>query len=253
MAGAEWHPASGAREGDRVDNSVLGLPPELAVLGGPIAKKALGAAGSAASGIAGKVGSAAKAAGPIMTYEVAKTAMQHMGVPAELAGIIAAMIGGGRPTAPARPRAPRAPKAQTASPGQAPAPAGPSSTPAPVPTVQNSAASAAAPSPAAPAPPAPPVAAAPPSAKPAPRGRVKNPGPKNTPAATAKASAPGSSLTPEEEKEAAKLLAQGIPVDKVLKRITLSRQLTGQLGTPSPDAMRQAIDKRNATGRWDEQ
>jgi hypothetical protein len=62
------------------------------------------------------------------------------------------------------------------------------------------------------------------------------------------------SLSPEELRDAERWAAQGATPQVILDRIFMSRKLTSSLGTPTPDAMRQAVEFRNTKGRWpDEQ
>lgn len=205
----------------REDGNVLGMPPELVALSGAriataAATEGAGMAGRAIAGVKAAAGEAA----PILKYETIKLALQKMGVPHEAAGVVAMVMSGYRRGGAA--------KAETAA--------------------QAEAATASAPR-AARAEPAPAPAAARPETPRTPRApKAKAPSaPEKTPAATS-----GFSLTPEEERQAEKWLGAGVKPEVVAQRIVLSRQLTGATGAPSPDVMRAAIEKRNATGRWDE-
>lgn len=94
IAGKVWHPASGVKEGNRVDNSILGVPPELAALGAgavgrAVLKPGLNAAGRVAAGVTSAVGQAA----PIVGYEAAHHGLRAVGVPEPFATIGAGLFG----------------------------------------------------------------------------------------------------------------------------------------------------------------
>lgn len=55
-------------------------------------------------------------------------------------------------------------------------------------------------------------------------------------------------LTPEEAQEAVKLLEKGMPADKVLERITMARDLSGKLGTPTVDEVAKDWSYRKSRG-----
>lgn len=58
------------------------------------------------------------------------------------------------------------------------------------------------------------------------------------------------SLSPEETTQAERWMAKGVPPEEILNRILMSRKLTSATGAPTPQQMRNAVDQRNATGRW---
>jgi hypothetical protein len=59
-------------------------------------------------------------------------------------------------------------------------------------------------------------------------------------------------LSPAEAQQAVKWLDSGVPAEKVIERIQVSRKLTGATGAPTPDEAAAAISQRNTTGRWPE-
>lgn len=86
VAGKEWHPANGAGERTRVDNSLLGMPPELAAisalsLGRAVLRPGLSVAQRAISGAK----NVAMQAGPVVKYEATRTILEKLGIPAPLA------------------------------------------------------------------------------------------------------------------------------------------------------------------------
>lgn len=98
-------------ERGRVDNSVLGVPPELAAVGlAGVANAVTQPAISAVQRVAAGARSVASQAAPVVKYEVAKTTMEKMGVPTPLAMAAAMAISGykkgGAPTAAAAPSTP---------------------------------------------------------------------------------------------------------------------------------------------------
>jgi hypothetical protein len=95
IAGKVWHPASGATERTREDNSFLGLPPEAAVVSGLGIGRAVAGAGVgvAARAIAGAKAAVAEAA-PVAKYEVAHHVLKFAGVPDGVAIPLAMYISG---------------------------------------------------------------------------------------------------------------------------------------------------------------
>lgn len=103
MAGDVWHPAgaTGSKAIDpelgRVDNSALGLPPEMAALSALAIARA---AALPAANLIGRAKAAMAAAGvqaaPALKYEVTKTALQAIGIPAPIAVGTALMVSGYR-------------------------------------------------------------------------------------------------------------------------------------------------------------
>lgn len=239
IGGMAYHPKEGAgSDTTREDNSLLGLPPELAAMGAlGVGRAVLGTATNAAGRARAGLTAALSQATPVIKYELTKAALTKVGVP-EAAAIPLAMVVSGY-------RKHGAPRARTAASGPV------ASAPEPV-----------AAAPAAPA--SPPVAAstAPSTARtPSPTPGV--PAEPSSPARAvagrgAKASAAAAQtlknlkLTPEEERQGAIWLERGVPPDVILARILGSRQLTTSLKTPTPDAVRRAVDDRNATGYWKE-
>jgi len=93
IGGKVWHPADGGgSERTRVDNSVLGVPPELAVTGAIGVGRAVAGAGLSAAGraVAGAKSVATQAA-PVVKYELTRSALEGIGLPAPVA-IAAAMF-----------------------------------------------------------------------------------------------------------------------------------------------------------------
>lgn len=95
LAGSVWHPANDVTESKREDNSLLGFPPELAVMGGlgvgrAMAGEGLSLAGRAAAGAKEAVTQVA----PAVKYEAVKTGLEHMGVPTSVAIVIAMGVSG---------------------------------------------------------------------------------------------------------------------------------------------------------------
>lgn len=93
VAGKVWHPATGATERGREDNSLVGMPPEFAALSGLAIARAVGApaltaAARAVAGIKATVGQAL----PAVKYEVTKTTLEKLGVPSAVAIPIAMAV-----------------------------------------------------------------------------------------------------------------------------------------------------------------
>ncbi len=97
MAGKVWHPADRRNSSDvgRIDNSVGGLPPEMAAIAGA---KVLGAAAEPALSLGGKALAGAKSiasqAAPGLKYEVTKSGLQAIGVPQPIAVAAAMAVAG---------------------------------------------------------------------------------------------------------------------------------------------------------------
>ena len=287
IAGAQWHPPIGADglvpgEGNRPDVSVLGLPPELAV----VAPLQAGRAIAGATGLAGKAAAAVGQAAPIIKYEATKSAAEAMGIPAPLAMALAAAASGYSPRrvgAPRRPgatkgKAPATPEAQAvpaAAPGAAvvtPAPVAPVAPVAPT-TVPLS----------------PAVSGWSPQrvrnevglaarrekvalsegqleaadalvAKQgiAPREAVRQvatgtPEIPTAPAAPAPAAAPAVSrakMTAAESAAYLRLRKAGKTHDEAVVAVEQLRELAATLKTQSPETVRQRVSERNRTGRW---
>jgi hypothetical protein len=107
--------------------------------------------------------------------------------------------------------------------------------------------------------PAPPAASAPtapevaPSPAPAPASAAPTRAPRartGRGSASASQTSEGFSLSPEETTQAERWMAKGVPPEEILNRILMSRKLTKATGAPTPQEMRNAVDQRNATGRW---
>jgi len=97
IAGKVWHPVSGVKEGDRVDNQVLGVPPELAAIGAGSVGRAVVAPGLNAAGrVAAGAAAAAGQVAPIIKYELAHQGLKAIGVPEPLATAGAVLVGGYR-------------------------------------------------------------------------------------------------------------------------------------------------------------
>lgn len=137
IAGKVWHPNEGpTNERGRPDNSILGMPPEMALL------PAVGISRAVAGGLnlGGKAIAGGKAAlshaAPALKYEATKVALESVGIPAPLATSVAIMVSGYKrsakpavktsgasappavssPGAPASPAAPSAPAVAPTSP-----------------------------------------------------------------------------------------------------------------------------------------
>lgn len=95
IGGKVWHPASGATERGREDNSLFGMPPEFAALSGLAIARAIGAPALtvAARAVAG-IQAAAGQALPAVKYEVTKTALEKVGIPTPLAVAAAMAVSG---------------------------------------------------------------------------------------------------------------------------------------------------------------
>lgn len=140
----------GKGERTRVDNSVGGLPPELAAVSALGIGRAVAAPGLSivARGMAG-VKAAAGQAAPVIKYELVKSGLEHMGVPSPLAMAGAMAVTGYKRGA--GKAAVEAPVAAEAAPVAAEAIGAPVGAPAAPPTSPMAAASVAQPAPAGPA------------------------------------------------------------------------------------------------------
>lgn len=256
IAGMRWTPPTGGgSDATRPDASLLGLPPELAVLGG----LGVGRAAMTGTGVMGRAAAgataAATAAGPAVSYEMVKSGLELVGMRPSVATTIALLVSGYR---------------RGAKPSGAPAsPAG--TTPAP------------------PAPPAAPSAARSVATRPAglswspqqlrnevglaarrsgaklsdheyalaedmvkqgvsPADAVKTVAQKvaqPTQTATARLR-----LNVAEAKEYARLRGAGKTHQEAADAILVQRTLAQKLGTPSSKQVQQDVTERNATGRW---
>lgn len=261
VGGAVWHPASGASEGHRVDNSLLGLPPETAVAGGvPIVRAVLAPATSlAARGAAGATAAVVQAA-PTIKYEIIRGTLQSLGVPAGIAIPTAMLISGyrkGTPPAaattaeatPASLALSAAEEADLLRRGIKPkmiaqiranlnAAQQTAATPAPAPESRGTATGP-------PAPSLPPPLLTPPApAVTTPSATVQPP----VAAAGAKAT-----LAAGETKEFLRLMKAGKTREEAMDLIVAQRDMVKRLGLPSTEEVRQAVTRRNATGRWSEE
>lgn len=266
-----WHSTLGD-EKNRPDNTVLGLPPELAVIGAlNVGRAATAATGMAAKASAGLTAAAGEAA-PIIKYQALKHVLEAAGVPSAFAEGAAMILAGYRTGGVAKAAStverdvvslPGYPRAGTTPPPAAPAVAAEA---APVAAAQNPVSAPAAPAPLAAPVAAPPVAPAPPPV--APRAAQK---PAATPVmpkglspqriqnelglAARRANA---RLTEAEYATAAEMVKQGVhPVEAVLKIKAMQQTgeqaaatLAQRLGTPSPADVAAAVAERNKTGRW---
>lgn len=270
LAGARWHPPEGSgQERNRPDNSILGLPPELAVtsalgVGSAIVK---GGATLASKGYAGIKAVAGQSA-PAIKYEAVKGGLEWVGVPSSVAVPVAIAASGYRTKKTATPRT-TIPKTPSAASAASPPVASPPATPV---------------SPAASgAPTAAPISSAGPGWSPQ---RIQNEvglaarrtkatltkeqyaeaehlvrsgtapieavrAVSSGKAAAAPVAAPSKpKLSAAETKEYVRLRSAGKTDQQAIESIAQQRALIQQLGTPSSDVVRQRVTERNATGRW---
>lgn len=246
----------GKGERTREDNSILGMPPELAVLSGVgVGRAVVGAASGAVSRAAAGAKAVVAQATPVVKYEATKAALEHMGVPSPLATAAAMMIAGYKKGAKAEPAI------AAAEPVAAPAASAPGA-PAPV---------AAAPAPGAPpvpqaAPPSPQSGIAAPSPGPSPaaaalpdqralneaalaarraayQARMQSaPPPVEAPAAVAPA-AGNVKLSGAETKAFLDLMKRGMSGSDAMKNVLMQRELVASLGTPAPTAAQTRFPK----------
>lgn len=96
IAGKAWHPPAGAgSDRTRPDNSLLGLPPEMAVVSGlGIGRAMVGEGLSAAGRVYAGAKAAAEQATPVLKYEAAKAVLEGMHVPSAIAIPIAIAVSG---------------------------------------------------------------------------------------------------------------------------------------------------------------
>lgn len=275
IGGKVWHPATGAKEGDRVDNQVLGVPPELAAVSALGVARAAAAPGLSlvARGVAGAKAAAGQAA-PVIKYELVKSGLERMGVPSPLAMAGAMAVTGYKRGA--KVPAAAAPVAAEAAPVAAEAASAPVGAPTPPPAQPVATAPAASPAPAGPAAEAAPLTpskianqvwTAARDAKAqltADQNVVAFQGIKSglspqeavaaavrpAPAAAAASGAPVAAvpkLTAAEVLQAQKWMKEGVPYQQILDRIQQSRTLTGSLGTPTPEEAASAMRTLKAT------
>lgn len=274
---------AGKGERTRVDNSVGGLPPELAAVSALGIGRAVAAPGLSivARGMAG-VKAAAGQAAPVIKYELVKSGLEHMGVPSPLAMAGAMAVTGYKRGA--GKAAVEAPVAAEAAPVAAEATGVPVDAPPPPPTSPMAAVPVAPPAPAGPA-------AAAPDAVPAPEARVTPPfyeqkalnelaimarrakitlSPADYQAGlrlmkeggvsadtaigtlTQQRIAPAAAaevpkLTAAEMVQAQKWKAAGATDDQIMQRVQLSRALTSATGTPTPEEAASAMRTLKAT------
>lgn len=136
IAGMVYRAPGGASERNRADNSLGGLPPELAVASGLGVMGAMrGAAGMASKAKAG-IGAMAGQAGAALKYELVKGALEKVGVPPTIAIPTAIAISGYRRGGAAKAEGAAAEGKAATSPGETaaggtPPPSGPPPSPAP--------------------------------------------------------------------------------------------------------------------------
>lgn len=96
IGGKVWHPPAGAgSERTREDNSLLGMPPELAVVSGVGLARAVAGAGAGAAAKTVAAGQAlAGQAAPYLKYEIYRHGLMTMGIPWYVADGIAAVAAG---------------------------------------------------------------------------------------------------------------------------------------------------------------
>ena len=247
--GRTW-PVNGPSERTRVDNSFLGVPPEMAVIGALGVGRAMMApaanmAGRAVAGAKEVVGQVT----PIVKYEATKSTLTHIGVPESIAIPLAMAVSGYRrgvsPTEKTIPelvdqavakgklrqippgytgRGPSTPVTVKANAMEGPPmPVAPASVPEAVPPSAPSAGTS--------SPPTPSPAQGPPVA---PRVLVKTA--RGTTRAAAASNPPFdlNSLSPEEVRQATKWFDQGVPADIILQRIQASRQFVTAKKSATP-------------------
>lgn len=83
----------------RKDNSVMGLPPEMAIMAPIAGARAVAGAVGAGNKVTAGIKSAFSSMAPMVKYEAARTGLQSVGVPAPLATVIAATVSGSGKTA----------------------------------------------------------------------------------------------------------------------------------------------------------
>lgn len=262
----------GKGEVTRTDNSVLGLPPEMAAVSGLSLARAVGApaANIGARVIAGAKNVVAQST-PLLKYEATKTTLEHFGVPTPLAMATAIAVSGYRGNgkhAPVPAAAEAAPAtADAAATSAAPSVAPPESVPA-------AAAQTAAPAP----PAAPPVSPGLPTLKLSDltaaekqvlqeyvdkgmskadvlqgiaEHRASQPAlaPATVPQ-TQSLAPPKPTLKAAELPELQRLLKSGKSLKDSMELIEQQRDLAQRLGLPSATQARAAVLDRNASGRW---
>lgn len=232
-------------EHGRVDNQVLGVPPELAaMMAGPIMKAATAAGLSTGQRIGAAFKSSLGAAHPLVKYEITRSALEHVGIPSPIAMAAAIAVSGYRTGA----------KDLAATSAPAAAAEGATATPIAAP-----AAAAAAPV----------ATAAPPAAEVAPIAPVA-PSAAQTAAGTFNAGQAMNDVRavfkgikiaplPAEVSNAAEMIRAGVPAETAVARIIAKRPgvpadaieaLAKKLGTPSDATVAARVADRNATGRW---
>lgn len=231
IAGAVWHPDQGpTNERHRPDNSVLGMPPELAVVGGVGVARAAAAGGA---GLIAKTAAGLKNAGqqalPVAKAAAAYKALTAIGVPAHYAAAAVAALSlahGGKGAATTETAvAPEMVAAESAAPA-ASAPVAPAPPVAPAGTGTSTATGLLSPQ------------------------RIQNElgiaarraGIKLTePQYSAAADLVGKGATPSQAVQAAQSLA---------KTADPAAALAAKLGTPDTESVIRAVVDRNVTGRW---
>jgi hypothetical protein len=258
-------------EKPRADANVIGwgsqgagVAPEDLLMGGMMAR---GVARAASGGAGAAVKAAVAEASPLLKYEVTKTTLEKMRVPAPIAMLVAAAVSGyrGNGKKPAVPEVP--PVAEPRVPANA---TGTGWTPAPMPTPAAAprasapvAAPSGIPSPASPAL-APP--ASPPTAQEVAAQTLTRQGyspaeaqaavAQQPPAPAAATTSPAAPTVPKPMLLAAdfaavqRLTSKGMPLPKAIAQVQAERALAERLGLPSPEQARQSVADRNKTGRW---
>jgi hypothetical protein len=259
-------------EKPRADANVIGwgsqgagVAPEDLLMGGMMAR---GVARAASGGAGAAVKAAVAEASPLLKYEVTKTTLEKMRVPAPIAMLVAAAVSGyrGNGKKPAVPEVP--PVAEPRVPANA---TGTGWTPAPMPTPSAAAPRASAPVAApsgtpSPAPPAPAPPATPPTAQEMAAQTLTRQGyspaeaqaavAQQPPAPAAATTSPAAPTAPKPMLLAAdfaavqRLTSKGMPLPKAIAQVQAERALAERLGLPSPEQARQSVADRNKTGRW---
>lgn len=272
---------AGAGERTRQDNSVLGVPPELAVTGAlGIARAAAGEGMTLAQRAAAGVKAAAAQAAPVVKYEATKTILTKAGVPGPIATLAAAAVAGykkggnaaegeaaeanvpppkdmnaphldtSRPIRPSQlTEAQRAERYAYGRPMSGPQVKGSDLSAARKAAGRDalsaSATAAEAPPAASPAVEASPVPSTPETAPPQSSGGSPPSAPAATPAALEKLK-----LSAEEYKEFARLLGRGMSGQQALEMVAKMRALAQSLGGATGREVKAAVSHRNQTGDW---
>jgi hypothetical protein len=258
-------------EKPRADANVIGwgsqgagVAPEDLLMGGMMAR---GVARAASGGAGAAVKAAVAEASPLLKYEVTKTTLEKMRVPAPIAMLVAAAVSGYRGNG----KKPAVPEVPAVAEPRVPANAtGTGWTPAPMPTpaaAPRASAPVAAPSGTpSPAPPAPAPPVTPPTAQEMAAQTLTRQGyspaeaqaavAQQPPAPAAATTSPAAPTAPKPMLLAAdfaavqRLTSKGMPLPKAIAQVQAERALAERLGLPSPEQARQSVADRNKTGRW---